>query len=54
MAQNHYQWTSALILPPCKVYGIFGHTGVESKLGSVVRSLEQVNYVVESDIKLRN
>jgi len=44
MAQNHYQWTFSPVLPPCKVYGIFGHTGVECQLGSVVRSLEQVNY----------
>jgi len=44
MAQNHYQWTSAPVLPPCKVYGIFGYTGVEWQLGSVVRSHEKVNY----------
>jgi len=30
--------------PPCKVYGIFGHTSVECQLGSVVRSPKQVNY----------
>jgi len=41
MAQNHYQWTFSPVLPPCKVYGIFG---VECQLGSVVRSPEQVNY----------
>jgi len=45
MAQNPYQWTSAPVLPPCKVYGIFGHIGVEGQLGSVVRSPEEVNYV---------
>jgi len=44
MAQNHYQWTSASVLPPCEVYGIFGYTDVECQLGSVVRSPEQVNY----------
>jgi len=36
MDQNHYQWTSALVLPPCEVYEIFGYTGVECQLGSVV------------------
>jgi len=44
MAQNHYQLTFFPVLPPCKVYGIFRHTGVECQLGSVVRSLEQVKY----------
>jgi len=44
MAQNHYQWIFSPVLPPCKVYGIFGHTGVECQLGSVLRSPEQVNY----------
>jgi len=42
MAQNHYQWTSSPVLPPCN--GIFGYTGVECQLGSVVRNPEQVNY----------
>jgi hypothetical protein len=36
--------TPAPVLPPCKVYGMFGHTGVECRLGSVVGSPEQVNY----------
>ena len=44
MAQNHYQWTFPSVLSPCKVYGIFGHTGVECQPGTVVRSPEQVNY----------
>ena len=44
MAQNLYQWTFSPVSPPCKVYGIFGHTSVECQLGSVVRSSEQVNY----------
>ncbi|KEH29961.1 hypothetical protein MTR_4g057550 [Medicago truncatula] len=39
MTQNYYPWTPSPVLSPC--YGIFGHTG---QLGSVVRSLEQVNY----------
>ena len=45
MAQNHHQWTSSPVLPPCKVNEIFGYTGVECQLASVVRSHEQVNYV---------
>ena len=44
MAQNLYQWTFSPVSPPYKVYWIFGHTSVESQLGSVVRSPEQVNY----------
>jgi len=36
--------TPAPVLPPCKVYGMFGYTGVECQLGSVVGSLEQVSY----------
>jgi len=44
MTQNPDQWTSFPILPPCKVKEIFGYTGVEYQLGSVVRSPEQVNY----------
>ena len=44
MAQNLYQWTFSPLSPPCKAYEIFGHTGVECQLGSVVRSPEQVNY----------
>ena len=36
--------TPAPVSPPCKVCGIFGHTGVECQLGSVVGSPEQVNY----------
>jgi len=36
--------TPAPISPPCEVCGIFGHTSVECQLGSVVESLEQVNY----------
>ena len=28
----------------CEICGFFGHTGVECQLGSIVRSLEQVNY----------
>jgi len=29
---------------PCEVFGIFGHTGVECQLGSVVEIPEQLNY----------
>jgi len=36
--------TPAPVLPTCEVCGIFGHTGVECQLGSVVGSPEQVNY----------
>jgi hypothetical protein len=36
--------TPAPILPPCKVYGMFGYIGVECQLGSAVGSLQQVNY----------
>jgi hypothetical protein len=36
--------TSAPVSPPCEVYGIFGHTGVECQLGSAVESPEQLNY----------
>jgi len=38
MTQNHYQWTSSPVLPPCNE--IFGYTGVECELGSIVRSPE--------------
>ena len=34
----------APILLPCEVCGLFGHTSVECRLGSVVKSPEQVNY----------
>ena len=44
MAQNLYQWNFPPVSPPCKVYGIVGHTSVECQLGSVVTSPEQVNY----------
>jgi len=44
MAQNHHQWTSSPVLPPCNFYRIFGYTAVECQLGSVIRSPEQLNY----------
>jgi len=37
-------FTPAPVSPPCEVCGMFGHTGVECQLGSVVESLEQLNY----------
>jgi len=36
--------TPAPVSPPCKVCGIFNHTGVECQLGSAVESTEQLNY----------
>ena len=36
--------TPAPVSPPCKVCGLFGHTDIEFQLGSVVESLEQLNY----------
>jgi hypothetical protein len=36
--------TPAPVSPPCEVCGIFGHTGVECQLGSVVESPKQLNY----------
>jgi len=36
--------TPALVSPPCEVYGIFGHTGVECQLGSAFEGVEQMNY----------
>jgi hypothetical protein len=34
----------APVLPHCGVFGIFGHSGVDCQLGSVVGSPKQVNY----------
>jgi uncharacterized coiled-coil protein SlyX len=36
--------TPAPVSPPCEVFGVFGHIGIDWQLGSIVRSLEQVNY----------
>ena len=36
--------TSAPVLPPCEVYGIFGYTSVDCQLGSAIESTEQLNY----------
>jgi len=30
--------------PPCEVYGIHGHIGVDCQLGSAIDSIQQMNY----------
>jgi len=34
----------AFVLPPCEIYGVFGHIGVDCELGNVAENIEQVNY----------
>ena len=36
--------TPTLVSPPCEVCGIFGHTGIDCQLGSVIECTEQLNY----------
>jgi len=44
----------APILPPCEVYRIFGHTGVECQLGSAVESYAQFNQGMRPNQKCYN
>jgi len=37
--------TPAFISPPCEASSISGHTSIECQLGSVVESIEQINFV---------
>ena len=37
--------TPTSISPPCGACGVFGHTSIECKLGSVTESIEQLNFV---------
>ena len=36
--------TNAPASPPCEICGIFGHIGVDCKLGSAINGAEQMNY----------
>ena len=36
--------TPTFVSPPCEICGVFGHIGVDCKLGSVIDSVEQINY----------
>jgi len=49
LTQNFYKMNTSVVtpspvLPPCEVCGVFGHTGVDCQLGSVVEGVEQMNY----------
>jgi len=34
----------APVSPPCKVYGVFCHIGIDCQLGSAIEGVEQINY----------
>jgi len=36
--------TPTYVSPPCEICGVFGHIGVDCQLGSVIDSVEQMNY----------
>ncbi|KEH22256.1 hypothetical protein MTR_7g035225 [Medicago truncatula] len=36
--------TPSTTSPPCEIYGIFGHIGVDCQLGSASNGIEQMNY----------
>ena len=36
--------TNAPASPPCEIFGIFGHIGVDCQLGSAINGVEQINY----------